>query len=74
MASKFCDGPSFVIFDGMHIMDCNGVANIVGGSVIRHLVENEARLGDTQQARMDSINVQMRLLPSKIQGYIACHL
>ena len=61
MGSKFCDSSSFVAFDGMHICDCNGVANIVAGSTMRHLIEHEQRLGNNQEARMESINQEKEL-------------
>ena len=37
-----------------------GVTATVAASVLRPLVENEARLGNTQQIRMDSLNLRMK--------------
>ena len=45
----------FAPIDQMHIMDCNGVANIAVSSVIAPLTY-DARLGPNRQARLDVIN------------------
>ena len=49
----------FCPLDNMHISDCNGVAHIIAGSVIRPLVLNEGRLGRNQQERLNSINERL---------------
>ena len=41
------------------MVDCNGVANHVAGSVIRSLVYTEARLGTRIQDRLDHINGEL---------------
>ena len=40
----------------MHICDSNGTMAIAAGSIIKHLVLTEDRLGGSQSARLDSIN------------------
>ena len=45
----------------MHVFDCKGVANIVGGSIIHHLVLSCQALGRTQALRLLEINRRMAL-------------
>ena len=54
--------------DIMHLLDCNGVTNIIGGSLIRGLVLSERRLGGTQEERMNEINRRMAVFLSERPG------
>lgn len=47
----------FVRCDGMHVVDHNGLACIIHGSVLKLLVQSERQLGRTQDKRLDHINV-----------------
>ena len=51
----------FFRYDLMHCFDHHGISAVVAGSVLMKLVRDEHRLGDNQQARLDNINVQMKL-------------
>ena len=48
-----------VPLDAMHVLDCHGVANIIGGSVLHYLVHREPRLGANMASRLASINLRV---------------
>lgn len=66
--SPFADR-NLAVLDLMHIADCNGVANLVGGSILRDLVERDTRLGATQQARLAALNSQLKRFYEERPGY-----
>ena len=49
----------FAIFDVMHVMDCKGVTSHVAGGVLKFLINNEKRLGTTQDQRLSNLNSNM---------------
>ena len=55
--------------DVMHVCDCNGVASILGGSLIRPLVQGDPRLGSTQAERLASINSRLEAFYDSRPGY-----
>ena len=55
--------------DLMHVGDCNGVANIIAGSVIKPLVLYERRLGNNQEERLQAINERMQRFYDERPGY-----
>ena len=48
----------FVRMDIMHLHDCKGAWSILEGGVLWLLVNRETRLGNSQEARMQAINVR----------------
>ena len=49
----------FLPLDAMHLLDCHGVTNNLGGSIIHYLVQSCHALGRNQQVRMLAINTRM---------------
>lgn len=49
----------FFFLDMMHVLDCKGVASTIFGSLLTMLVR-DARLGATQQVRLDLVNTKLR--------------
>ena len=45
----------------MHCVDCNGVANIIIGTILVLLVVSRRELGGTQQARLDNLNARRKI-------------
>ena len=59
----------FSPLDLMHVADCNGVACILAGSIIRPLVVGEPRLGRTQDERLAEINRRLVAFYDARPGY-----
>ena len=53
----------------MHVCDCNGVAAILAGSVIRPLVMSDHRLGTRMDVRLKAINDKLEAFYTARPGY-----